>query len=240
MKILKSIFVLILIIVFLISFYSYTSLSVDNLAIVIAIGIDTSDSNNLRVSFQFINPSSISSSEGDSKQSPSTIYCIDASSIASAINLMNSYTGKEINLSHCKLIAFSEDFATNGVSKEIYSLINNEQIRPSLDIIVTKCTAKYYLENLSTRYYELFSNSKDFTGYTANITITEFFNNMTRNSCSAYAALGGISDENPNNNDTSFNSQKDSSSKSNVSPLTGIVTSENLGLAVFKDDKLTR
>ena len=31
----------------------------------------------------------------------------------SAINLLNSYIGKEINLSHCSLIIFSEEFAKN-------------------------------------------------------------------------------------------------------------------------------
>ena len=236
-KIIKNVFIVIIIIVFIVSFYSYTSLSVNNLSVVIAIGIDTADTNNLRVSFQFINTSSVSDSD-NTKQSPSTIYTIIASSITSAINLINNYTGKDLNLSHCKLIAISEVFASNGISKEIYSLINNEQIRPNTNIVITKCTAKYYLENLSSRYYELFSNSKDFTGYTVSVPISDFFNNMTGSSHAAYATLGGVTNETPNNNDTKYNSQKDSSSISNESPLTGITSSENLGLAIFKDDKL--
>lgn len=236
-KIIKNVFIVIIIIVFIVAFYSYTSLSVNNLSVVIAIGIDTADTNNLRVSFQFINTSSVSDSD-NTKQSPSTIYTIIASSITSAINLINNYTGKDLNLSHCKLIAISEEFASNGISKEIYSLINNEQIRPNTNIVITKCTAKYYLEKLSSRYYELFSNSKDFTGYTVSVPISDFFNNMTGSSHAAYATLGGVTNETPNNNDTKYNSQKDSSSISNESPLTGITSSENLGLAIFKNDKL--
>ena len=111
-KLLKTLFIIILIIVFLSAFSSsYTSLSIDHIASVVALGIDVSDSNNLRVSFQFTNASSVSES-GTTEQSPSSIYTIDASSISSAINLMNSYIGKELNLSHCKLIAFSEELAS--------------------------------------------------------------------------------------------------------------------------------
>lgn len=243
-NIIKKIFILILIIIFLIAFSSsYSSLSIDNLAIVVAIGIDTSTNNNLKVSFQFTNPSSVSES-GKSEQSPSTIYSIDASSISSAINLMNTYIGKELNLSHCKLIAFSEEIASLGISEEIYTLINDEQLRPSTNIVITKCTAKYYLENskplfenLLTKYYEVFSNSSDYTGYTANVTVGDFFNSMICDSCEPYAILGGISSEDTGSPNT-INSQKDSSGKSNESPLTGVTTSENTGLAVFKYDKL--
>ena len=53
-KTLKNIFIFTLIILFIIAFSdSYLSLSLDNLAYVIAIGIDKSDTNNLQVTFQF-------------------------------------------------------------------------------------------------------------------------------------------------------------------------------------------
>lgn len=244
-NILKKIFVVILIILFLLAFSSsYASLSIENIAVIVAIGIDVSDNNNLRISFQFTNASSVSES-GNSEQSPSIIYSVDASSISSGLNLMNSYVGKELTLSHCKLIAFSEEIASRGLSKEIYTLVNDTQIRPSTNIVITKCTAKYYLENskplfenLITKYYEVFANSSQYTGYTANATIGDFFNSLLCNGCQPYAILGGVTNSSAESTSTNINSEKDSSGKSNSSPISATSNAESSGLAVFKDDIL--
>ena len=146
-KIIKKIFVIILILMLLLAFSkSYSTLNIDNLSIVVAMGIDTSDKNLLQISFQFTNASSVSES-GTSEQSPSIIYTVDASSISSGINLINTYIGKEVNLSHCKVIAFSEEIASRGISEEIYTLVNDTQVRPSTNIVISKTSARYYLEN---------------------------------------------------------------------------------------------
>ena len=104
-KLIRNIFIAVIILLLLLAFSSsYTSFSIDNLAFVIAIGIDKGDTqNNLKISFQIAKPSSISKN-GSSEQNTAIINTVETSSINSAINLMNSYIGKEINLSHCKLI----------------------------------------------------------------------------------------------------------------------------------------
>lgn len=240
----KKIFIVILLILFIFAFSkSYSTLNIDNLSVIVAIGIDISEKNNFDVSFQFTNPSSVSES-GSSEQSPSMIYTVSDSSLSSAINLINTYIGKEVNLSHCKIIAFSEQVANNGISNEIYTLVNDTQIRPSTNIVITKTTAKYYLEhskplfeNLITKYYEVFSASSRYTGYTCDATIGDFFNNLVSQSCQPYAILGGVNQETTKYNG-STNPEKDSSAKPNSSQLSGESTAENTGLAVFKDDIL--
>lgn len=240
----KKIFIVILIIVLLIAFSkSYATLNIDNLSVVVAIGIDVSDQNYLQISFQFTNPSSVSES-GTSEQSPSTIYTVDASSISSGINLMNTYIGKSINLSHCKIIAFSEEIATQGISDEIYTFINDTQIRPSTNIVICKTSARYYLEhskplfeNLITKYYEVFSASGSYTGFTTNATIGDFFDSLTCNSCEPYAILGGVTNDSTEYSGAT-NSENDTTTKANSSSLSGQSTAENTGLAVFKDDVL--
>lgn len=241
-KILKKIFIIILILLFLLSFSSsYSSLNINNLAIVVAMGIDVADNNNLKLTFQFTNASSISES-GSSEKSPSIIYTVEASSISSGINLINSHIGKELSLSHCKLIAFSEELASKGISKEIYTLVNDTQVRPSTNIIITKCTAKYYLESskplfesLLTKYYEVFSDSSKYTGFSSSITIGEFFNKMLCTSCQPSAILGGVEDSSQKTPTSNINSEN---IISNSSPVSGDSKAENIGLAVFKDDVL--
>lgn len=243
-KIIKRFFIFILVIILFLAFSgSYTSLSIDNIETVVAIGLDTSTTNNLKVSFQFTNSSSVSES-GTTEQSPSMVYSIDASSISSAINLMNAYVGKELSFSHCKLIAISEELANAGISDEIYTLINDIQIRPTANIVISKCTAKVYIENskplfenLLTKYYEVFSNSSKYTGFTVNATIGDFFNSLVCKSCEPYAILGGLNSENSSDS-SSIESEKDVTGKSNESNIQGELGTENFGIAVFKQGQI--
>ena len=217
---------------------SYTTVNIDNIAVVVAMGIDLNTDGTLKVCFQFTNPSSISEN-GSSEQSSSIIKTVTSTSINSAINVMNSNIGKELSLSHCKLVVFSEDMAKKGITNEIYTLINNAQIRPSTNIVISKCPAEYYisnseplLENLISKHYELFLNSSQYTGYTCNATIGDFFDKMLCNSCTPYAILGGINFQLPNNTNDAFTTIE-ANSISNSSNLGGKTSSENIGLAVF-------
>ena len=240
----RNIFILILIIIFIMAFSSsYSSLNIDNLAHVLAIGIDTSDDNKLEVSFQFSTPVSASES-GSSEKSTAFINTVTASSLSNAINLVNGYLGKQINMSHCKAIIFSEDLAMQGISDEIYTLINDTQVRPSSNIVISKCTAKYYLEetkpqleNLISKYYEIFATPSQYTGYMPDATIGNFFNSLICKTCEPYAILGGVNAGVPKNNNE-IDSQKDYTIKANNSSIQGENGAENIGVAVFKGDKL--
>lgn len=242
-KIIKNASILILIIIFIIAFSSsYSSLSIDNLAYVLAIAIDSSDTNKLEVSFQFSTPVSAESSSNE-KPTP-IINTVTSSSLSNAINLVNGYLGKQINMSHCKVIIFSEDLAFKGISDEIYTLINDTQVRPSCNLVVSKCSAKYYLEetspqleNLISKYYEIFANSSKYTGYMPDATIGNFFNNMICKTCEPYAILGGVN-EGSKNNSSEVDSQKDYTIKANESSITGENGAENIGVAVFKGSQL--
>lgn len=92
---------------------SYTSRKLGNLAYVLALGIDVGEKAKLKVSAQFTKSASVSPGSGTSAEDIDNIVLVsgEADSIFSAINLLNSYIGKEINLSHCSLIIFSEEFA---------------------------------------------------------------------------------------------------------------------------------
>lgn len=243
-KIIKNLFILILIIIFLIAFSSsYLSLSIDNLAYVLVIGIDKGEDNNLEVSFQFSTTTKTTES-GSTEKTPTVMDTVTAPSLSTAVNLMDSYIGKELNMSHCKVIIFSEELAEEGISEEIYTLINDTQIRPSANIVISKCNAKFYmeqtspeLENLISKYYEIFTNSSKYTGFKPNATIGDFFNAIICKTCEPVAILGGISTEKPENQGNNH-IQENYDVKSNQTPIEGENGSENIGIAAFKDDKL--
>ena len=221
---------------------SYTYFNIDNLAFVNAIGIDLADNNNYKISFQFTKPTTSTNASSSSENIP-IINTVETYSISTAINLMNSYLGKELNLSHCKLIVFSEKVAVRGIADDIYTLVNNIQIRPSSNIVITKTDAKYYLENskpslenLFTTYYEIFPNSSEYTGYLSNITIGSFFDLLVSKTANPCAILGGSISTNENDLDIYAPSSPENSGniKSNETSISGKRGSENIGLAVFK------
>lgn len=87
----------------------------------------------------------------------------------------------------------------NGLSSQIYSLLNNEEFRPTTNLVISTCDAYDYLNNvrpnlekLTTNYYETFSITNKFTGYFSNITVGEFFNTLSAKDCDGTAILGGL------------------------------------------------
>ena len=101
-NILKKILIIVLIILFISSFSaSYNSLNIDNSAFVIALGIDKSTTNKLKVTFEFLAVSPSGESVAETTPVLNTVEC---SSITNGINIMNAYLGRKVNITHCKLI----------------------------------------------------------------------------------------------------------------------------------------
>lgn len=223
------IFFLVLLIFFIYGFsVSYTSHNISNLAYVLALGIDKGENAKLKISAQFAK-NTISSENGSSDSSSNNILtACEADSIFSALNILNSYIGKEINLAHCSVIIFSEEIAKEGLYNEVYSIANNEEIRPSTNFVISNCSAYDYLNNtnpiiekLTTKYFDTFSITSRFTGYFSNITIGNFFHNLVKGNYDSTAIMGGLnltarSEENKQDSGNN-NSSEDSSDSSDTS-----------------------
>lgn len=227
----------------------YNDRNMDQLAYVVALGFDVGQNNRLKLSFQLSVPGGESSggqSGGSSQSSQVVVKSIECSSINSGINLMNSYISKKISLSHCKVVVFSEEIASQGLSEYIYTLINDVEVSPSTNIVVSKSDAKSFLENakpavenLSARYYEIAPTSSEYTGYTADATLGEFFASIDDTFSDPFAILGSINNPSTHSTNSSGSSQeRDVSHTAGETPITNNKTSiENMGLAVFSSDK---
>ena len=222
---------------------SYVSHSLTNLAYVLALGIDVGEKAKLKITAQFSKATAFDSGGGSSDSSSQIVMVSgEADSIFSGINLLNSYIGKELNLAHCNVVVFSEELAKNGIGTQIYSLINNEEVRPSTNIVVSKCSAYDYLDNvkpniekLTVQYFDTFSITSRLTGYISNLTIGEFYNNLSSEIKACTAILGGLNATARTESDVITNPEDLTAGSSSVEGNRG---SENIGLAVFNGDKL--
>ena len=153
------------------------------------------------------------------------------------------------------LLFFLRNLQNNGISSQIYSLINNEEIRVTTNVLVSTCDAYDYLNNikpnlekLTVQYYDTFSITNNFTGYFPNVTIGNFYNQLSSDYSSGTAILVGLdSTSRQKLKEDSSSSQSSSSSeqkpqdvitnpekliagKSSIQSKRG---SENIGMAVF-------
>lgn len=240
-----ALFIIFITLVFV--FHDYQSVyNIDHLAYAVALGIDVGENNKIKLSFQLSIPGGESGGSGSSQSDSTVVNSVECSNINSGINLLNTYISKEVNLSHCKVIVFSEEFAYQGLGDSIYTLMNNVQVRPDCNIIVSKCNAEYFLntskpvlEKLSARYYEVAPSSSDYSGYTEDITLSEFFSDLNDSTSQCYGILGGVntsSTHSTDNNSTPI--EKDTNIKADDTLITSKPNIENMGLAVFRDDKL--
>lgn len=244
-----------------------TANSIDDLAYVIGLGFDVSENNKLKLSFQFAKPESYSS-EGSSSTSESKgedestiITTIECNSINEGIKKINTYIEKRINLSYCKIAVFSENVAEQGIMDYVSTLMNNIEIRPYCDILVSKCEAKYFLENsapllkkLSAKYYESAEFSEKDTGFTRIVTLLDFYNSYYDSNTDSIAMLGDVVpyiDKDTTNNDDKAEendneNSEDSEKKNEAENIAKEIKKENSkdkkvlnisGLAVFNDGK---
>ena len=185
---------------------------------------------------------------GSSQSQKSTITTVDCASIDSGLSLINSYISKKINLSHCKAIIISEELAYEGLSEYIYTFANNIEVRPDCNIIISRCNAEDYLNNstptlesVSARYYEFILNSSEYTGYTENISLADFYSDMLSTATQPHAILGGINDKKTHENYSDLNlADKEAIYKAGETPIQTKTGVENMGIAVFNGDKLVR
>lgn len=200
----------------------YSTHNIDKLAYVIAMGLDVGQNNKLKLTIQLSKPEGSSGSSSGSSYT-NIIDTVECSSIDSGISLFNSYISRRLNLSHCKVIVISAELAAQGVSDYIYTLFNNVEMSPHASIVVSKTPADEFLNNskpeledLASRYYEVSLASNNYTGYTPNVSLIKFFSDCVDSFVNPVATLGSIGDMPIKSND-------------NV---------ENMGLAIFRNDKL--
>lgn len=221
--------------------------NIDKLAYVVALGFDKGENNNLKMTFQISIPMSEAGSEssGSSQSSNVLVNTIDCTSINSGLNLINTYISKRINLSHCKAIVFSEELASLGISEYVYTLMNEPEIQPNTNIIISKCDARLFIENskpileqLSAKYYEIAASSSQYTGYTTDSKIGDFFSSLCDTFQEPYAILGNINNSETQNSKTNTDGNKDSSYTAGETPVETTKTNiELMGIAVFSSDR---
>lgn len=120
---------------------------VDGKAFVTAIGFDKGENYNLRFTFVFTSPSK-SGSDAQGREKDEVIV-IEAPSLYSAIEQINNFESKHIELTHTQTIVFSEELAREGLEEYIYMLVRSSHFRPNTYICIADKSSMEFLEKIN-------------------------------------------------------------------------------------------
>lgn len=180
-----------------------SSMSINDYYFVIGLGLDEAENDSIKLSIQIPSNLGNNSSEGSSSQSSSyEIYSVEAKTIEEAINILDNYLNKQINLSHCSAIVISEELAKKGIDQYINSLNNNVELRYNCQTVVSSSPAYELLEKVSNsgeifsaRLFNYLKSTTNYTGYTIESSIGTFAHDIDSEFCEATAIYTNVNED---------------------------------------------
>lgn len=231
---------------------SCTRMSEPNeLAYIVALGIDKSADMAYAITLQIANPMEISggASEKGGEGGKETIsnLTVDAPTVFSAVNIANHLYSKELSLAHTKLIVFSEEIAENeGLKEFCEAFARNEELRPNTFLSVVKGEAKEYLEEIQptnevnpVQYYEVIYESDD-NAYIAKNSCRNFYTYEMTPERENVLPLSAVKKDNQgtqNSNDGGFEYMLKNFAAGEIK-IDGDIKTQTCGMAIFRNGKM--
>lgn len=182
----------------------YEKRELDDLAYVIAIGVDKGEVERFKITAQFALPVKIGGGSTTGKKTIS-LLSVESPSIYGADSIINAIISKEITIAHNKLLVISSELAQKGLEDYVVPFISSTELRPRTSIIVCDGNASDFLSIISptlesspARYYDLILNTSKYSGYSISSELLEFYMNSQspcRDAVTIFASI--IGDENP-------------------------------------------
>lgn len=190
---------------------------IDDLGIILAIGIDINEDKNYSVSVQLLN---VDSEISDSPIN-SIVYTATGETIFNALNHLNKMIGKKLNYSHMQYMVIGDNLARSGISSILDFSLRSTEVRPDIPMFVTKgnvveiLNTKVPANTISAFGLRNLINIEKKRGYTVITTTLDYVNSSSTGSKDA--VIGEIEVGRQENNEINYDLS---------------------GAAVLKDDKL--
>jgi len=173
----------------------------DELAYVVALGLDDGADGNLIITLLLAVPIAVGvGPEPGEIENATNIITVAAPTILGGINIVNSLISKRINFTHAKLIVISKELAEQGVERFINTFARFREFRPDTHIGITRGSAEEFLKESKpvlefnpSKHFELIMESFEYTGFSNGSTIAEFYSRMECTCNEALAILLDIS-----------------------------------------------
>ncbi|MCL6615265.1 MAG: hypothetical protein K6U03_11755, partial [Firmicutes bacterium] len=173
---------------------------VENLGLVLALGIDSLPKQRVEVTVQVAIPISLSPSGGGAGAgggggggAPAQVVTKTANSLPEAFRAINRTLSRRITLAQNRLIVFGEETAKKGLRPYLGLLARYREFRRTMQIVVAKGRAKEVLsirpelEKNPSEYLLDLIRQASYTGGTDLVTLNEFLRSMTQRGSAPFA-----------------------------------------------------
>ncbi|CUH97760.1 hypothetical protein P22_3904 [Propionispora sp. 2/2-37] len=179
---------------------------IENLGIVVAMGIDTTPAGNYLLSLQILkaqreSAGGMGGQKGGKPATPSDVEFLTVSgdTIYSALDNLSTQLGKKIHLSHINFVVISEKVAKSGVASIIDAGIRSHQFRTNRPILVTKGEAAKIIsavppeDPIPANAVKNILAQQERYGYSAIVTYLDFANSLASKTASPIAGVIDLS-----------------------------------------------
>lgn len=186
MKKFKKIALTVVTVIFSLTLSSCMGREPNEIAYIVALGIDKAENDNYEITIQYANTTQISggASEEGGKVGNQIVenVTVESPTIYGAIGLANHIVSKTFTLAHAKLIVFSREIAENGLKDLVETFIRSEELRPDVYLAVASDKANKYLMDINpamevnpAKYYQLIFDKNALIGMPDGVAKNFFF-----------------------------------------------------------------
>ncbi|WP_332647510.1 Ger(x)C family spore germination protein [Lysinibacillus sp. 54212] len=206
----------------------------NELAIVVAIGVDKID-DEYAISIQVVDPSEVSASHPSSGRTPVVTYHSKGKTLFEAIRKITTLSPRKPYFAHLQILVVGEDLAKEGLGYTIDFLGRDNEIRNDFDIIVAQQTTAKDVLNVLTPIEKIPANkmlnsiqiSQDAWGSTRQVDVDELINKLNSDNKSYVLSKVDIHGD-----------PRLGIDQTNVNRIETPAILQFTGLALFKHDKL--
>ena len=202
MKKFKKVVLTIIVVIFSLTLSSCMGREPNEIAYIVALGIDKAENGNYEITIQYANTTQISggASEEGGKVGNQIVenVTVEAPTIYGAIGLANHIVSKTFTLSHAKLIVFSKEVAEEGLKDLVETFIRSEELRPDVYLAVASDKANKYLTEMNpamevnpAKYYQLIFDKNALIGMPDGVA-KNFFFSVETNDYDSLLPLAGV------------------------------------------------
>ena len=235
----------------------YDAKEIDDIAHVLAIGVDKGVSDKWRLTLQFANMKGSSSGEqmgtssgGDGgSQDGYTYVTVDAPSFFTGLDILNTSVPRRLVFTHAGFIVVSEEFARDGLLGEYIAPIRRfSEIRGSVHVVVTKGSALDFIKAnkpvIGTTLSKAINTSArepENTGFFPHVTLDDFYEALLSTYRQPILAMGAVNRfENFDEKGPKWNNEYNPGGQyfAGQTPRYGENNIEYWGTALFDKDKM--
>lgn len=210
----------------------------NDIAIVVAIGIDKAG-DKYKISTQIVNPGEVAAKKSaGGKGAPVVTYSVTSDTVFEAFRKMTTRSPRKLFFSHLRMLVLGEQLAREGIGKTLDLLSRDHEFRTDFFVVVAKNETAEKMLTIYTvpqeiipanKMHKSLETSSKVWASTAIITIDELISDMV--SEGKQPVLTGV-------DLTGQKEREETQTEENVKKIKPITSLNFIGMAVFKHDKL--